>query len=215
MPSGHRVPSSPASSPWAGAFRRVARHAGPSARRGPTVPPWRLARGRGRCSRTQPSLPPASRTYGVAAAAARRRRRATSVLSERPPANPAVAVGSGLSREGRGEAPCRRAGPRYGDAWRTVPKWAVVCYPDRAPAREPHAMKCPRQHETAPTMKFCGECGTPLTANPSGPPAPCGRMRSSSKCLTVASCHGGSSSCGVTNLGSTSTYARATREMPG
>jgi Double zinc ribbon len=35
-------------------------------------------------------------------------------------------------------------------------------------------MQCPRcQHENAPTMKFCGECGTPLrTANPSGPPAP-------------------------------------------
>jgi two-component system NtrC family sensor kinase len=34
-------------------------------------------------------------------------------------------------------------------------------------------MPCPRsQHENAPRMKFCGECGTPLTANPSGPPAP-------------------------------------------
>ena len=34
-------------------------------------------------------------------------------------------------------------------------------------------MKCLRcQHENAPRMKFCGECGTPLTANPSGPPAP-------------------------------------------
>jgi two-component system, NtrC family, sensor kinase len=33
-------------------------------------------------------------------------------------------------------------------------------------------MRCPRcQHENAPTMKFCGECGTPLTANLSGPPA--------------------------------------------
>jgi hypothetical protein len=34
-------------------------------------------------------------------------------------------------------------------------------------------MKCLRcQHENAPRIKFCGECGTPLTANPSGPPAP-------------------------------------------
>jgi two-component system, NtrC family, sensor kinase len=34
-------------------------------------------------------------------------------------------------------------------------------------------MRCPRcQHENAPGMKFCGECGTPLTANPSSPPAP-------------------------------------------
>jgi two-component system, NtrC family, sensor kinase len=35
-------------------------------------------------------------------------------------------------------------------------------------------MKCPRcQHENASTMKFCEDCGTPLTtANPSGPPAP-------------------------------------------
>jgi zinc-ribbon domain len=34
-------------------------------------------------------------------------------------------------------------------------------------------MKCLRcQHENAPGMKFCGECGTPLTANPSSPPAP-------------------------------------------
>ena len=34
-------------------------------------------------------------------------------------------------------------------------------------------MRCPRcQHENAPGMKFCGECGTPLTANPSRPPAP-------------------------------------------
>ena len=34
-------------------------------------------------------------------------------------------------------------------------------------------MKCLRcQHENAPRMKFCGECGTPLTANPSGPSAP-------------------------------------------
>jgi signal transduction histidine kinase len=34
-------------------------------------------------------------------------------------------------------------------------------------------MKCLRcQRENAPTMKFCGECGTPLTANPSGPSAP-------------------------------------------
>jgi hypothetical protein len=33
-------------------------------------------------------------------------------------------------------------------------------------------MECPRcQHKNAPTMKFCGECGTSLTANPSGPPA--------------------------------------------
>jgi two-component system, NtrC family, sensor kinase len=34
-------------------------------------------------------------------------------------------------------------------------------------------MHCPRcQHENAPRQKFCGECGTPLTANPSGRPAP-------------------------------------------
>ena len=34
-------------------------------------------------------------------------------------------------------------------------------------------MKCLRcQHENAPTMKFCGECGMPLSANPSGAPAP-------------------------------------------
>src|SRR4029453_7935992 len=34
-------------------------------------------------------------------------------------------------------------------------------------------MRCPRcQHENAARMKFCGACGTPLTANPSGPPAP-------------------------------------------
>jgi two-component system, NtrC family, sensor kinase len=34
-------------------------------------------------------------------------------------------------------------------------------------------MHCPRcQHENAPRIKFCGECGTPLTTNPSGPPAP-------------------------------------------
>jgi hypothetical protein len=33
-------------------------------------------------------------------------------------------------------------------------------------------MKCPRcQHENAPTLTFCGECGTSLTAKPSGPPA--------------------------------------------
>ena len=34
-------------------------------------------------------------------------------------------------------------------------------------------MRCPRcQHENRPQAKFCGECGTPLTANPSAPPAP-------------------------------------------
>jgi len=34
-------------------------------------------------------------------------------------------------------------------------------------------MKCLRcQQENAPRMKFCGECGTPLTTNPSSPPAP-------------------------------------------
>jgi GAF domain-containing protein len=34
-------------------------------------------------------------------------------------------------------------------------------------------MKCPRcQHENAPPLAFCGACGTPLTAKPSGPPAP-------------------------------------------
>jgi hypothetical protein len=33
-------------------------------------------------------------------------------------------------------------------------------------------MKCPRcQHENAPAMAFCGACGTPLTAQPSGAPA--------------------------------------------
>jgi hypothetical protein len=35
------------------------------------------------------------------------------------------------------------------------------------------SMPCPGcQHEHAPRMKFCGVCGTPLTANPSGRPAP-------------------------------------------
>ena len=34
-------------------------------------------------------------------------------------------------------------------------------------------MRCPRcQHENRPQAKFCEECGTPLTAIPSGPPAP-------------------------------------------
>jgi hypothetical protein len=34
-------------------------------------------------------------------------------------------------------------------------------------------MPCPRcQRENRPQAKFCEECGTPLTANPSGPPAP-------------------------------------------
>ena len=34
-------------------------------------------------------------------------------------------------------------------------------------------MPCPRcQHENRPQAKFCEECGTPLTANPSAPPAP-------------------------------------------
>jgi hypothetical protein len=34
-------------------------------------------------------------------------------------------------------------------------------------------MQCPWcQHENAPRMNFCGACGTPLTANPSDPPAP-------------------------------------------
>ena len=34
-------------------------------------------------------------------------------------------------------------------------------------------MRCPRyQHENPSGQKFCGACGTPLTANPSGPPAP-------------------------------------------
>jgi GAF domain-containing protein len=34
-------------------------------------------------------------------------------------------------------------------------------------------MPCPRcQHEKPSGQKFCGACGTPLTANPSGPPAP-------------------------------------------
>jgi GAF domain-containing protein len=33
-------------------------------------------------------------------------------------------------------------------------------------------MRCPRcQHENRPQAKFCEACGTPLTANPSGPPA--------------------------------------------
>jgi two-component system, NtrC family, sensor kinase len=34
-------------------------------------------------------------------------------------------------------------------------------------------MHCPRcQHENRPQAKFCEECGTPLTANPSGSPPP-------------------------------------------
>ena len=34
-------------------------------------------------------------------------------------------------------------------------------------------MHCPRcQHENPSGQKFCGECGTRITANPSGPPAP-------------------------------------------
>ena len=34
-------------------------------------------------------------------------------------------------------------------------------------------MHCPRcQHENRPQATFCEACGTPLTANPSGPPAP-------------------------------------------
>jgi hypothetical protein len=34
-------------------------------------------------------------------------------------------------------------------------------------------MRCPRcQHENPGGQKFCGACGTPLTANPSGPPVP-------------------------------------------
>ena len=34
-------------------------------------------------------------------------------------------------------------------------------------------MRCPRcQHENPSGQKFCGACGTPLTASPSGPPAP-------------------------------------------
>jgi GAF domain-containing protein len=34
-------------------------------------------------------------------------------------------------------------------------------------------MRCPRcQHENPGGQTFCGACGTPLTANPSGPPAP-------------------------------------------
>jgi zinc-ribbon domain len=34
-------------------------------------------------------------------------------------------------------------------------------------------MHCPRcRHENPSGQKFCGACGTPLTANPSGPPAP-------------------------------------------
>ena len=34
-------------------------------------------------------------------------------------------------------------------------------------------MRCPRcQHENPSGQKFCGACGTPLTANPSGPLAP-------------------------------------------
>jgi two-component system NtrC family sensor kinase len=33
-------------------------------------------------------------------------------------------------------------------------------------------MHCPRcQHDNPSGQKFCGACGTPLTANPSGPPA--------------------------------------------
>ena len=34
-------------------------------------------------------------------------------------------------------------------------------------------MPCPRcQHENPSGQKFCGACGTPLTANPTGPPVP-------------------------------------------
>ena len=34
-------------------------------------------------------------------------------------------------------------------------------------------MECPRgQPENRPQAQFCETCGTPLTANPSGPPAP-------------------------------------------
>ncbi len=34
-------------------------------------------------------------------------------------------------------------------------------------------MPCPRcQHENPSGQKFCGACGTPLTATPTGPPAP-------------------------------------------
>ena len=34
-------------------------------------------------------------------------------------------------------------------------------------------MPCPRcQHENPGGQKFCGACGTPLTANPTGPPVP-------------------------------------------
>ena len=34
-------------------------------------------------------------------------------------------------------------------------------------------MRCPRcQHGNRPQARLCEECGTPLTANPSGPPAP-------------------------------------------
>jgi two-component system, NtrC family, sensor kinase len=34
-------------------------------------------------------------------------------------------------------------------------------------------MPCPRcQHENRPQARFCEACGTPITANPSGPPAP-------------------------------------------
>jgi hypothetical protein len=66
-----------------------------------------------------------------------------------------------------------QASSRHGGAWETTPNWAVVCYPDRAPVREGPGMQCSRcQHENTPTMKFCGECGTPLTANPSSQLAP-------------------------------------------
>jgi hypothetical protein len=50
---------------------------------------------------------------------------------------------------------------------------AVPGWPLTTGNREPLRMRCPRcQHENPSGQKFCGECGTPLTANPTGPPAP-------------------------------------------
>jgi two-component system, NtrC family, sensor kinase len=52
-----------------------------------------------------------------------------------------------------------------------VPHLSVLPWP-RSDEGGP-GMKCPRcQHENRPQAKFCEECGTPLTANPSDRPAP-------------------------------------------
>src|SRR5262245_9680702 len=47
------------------------------------------------------------------------------------------------------------------------------CYPVRAPAKEAPGMPCPRCQQDNPAhARLCLKCGTPLTANPSDPPAP-------------------------------------------